>query len=130
MPALIAAEGAVFAVLLGLEGSAVWQLARILVTLTVTGLAVWFTRHAGRTGRGATALAAGLAGTVAGAGVAGAHLAKAGVDAAAILAGIVLMAGLVLLVWGLSRWCGRYRAGGGCWPSRWHGCCWSSCCSR
>jgi dienelactone hydrolase len=39
-------------------------------------------------------------GTVAGAGVAGAHLAKTGLDVAAILAAIVLVAGLVLLIWG------------------------------
>jgi dienelactone hydrolase len=66
----------------------------------VTALAVWFTRRAGRTGRGATALVLGIAGTAAGAGVAGGHLAKVGVDVGAILAGIVLAAGLVLLIWG------------------------------
>ena len=35
-----------------------------------------------------------------GAGIASAHLAKAGLDAAAVLAAIVLAAGLVLLIWG------------------------------
>jgi len=37
---------------------------------------------------------------VAGAGVGSAHLAKAGPDAAAVLAAIVLVTGLILLIWG------------------------------
>jgi dienelactone hydrolase len=89
-----------FAVLAGLDGSPVWQVARVLVILAVTVLAVWFTRRAGRVGQGATALLLGIAGTVAGAGVGSAHLAKAGLDAAAVLAAIVLVTGLVLLIWG------------------------------
>jgi uncharacterized protein len=100
VPAVMAAEGVAFAVLLGLDGSPVWQVARVLVTLALTALAVWFTRRAGRTGQGATALLLGIAGTAAGGGVAGAHLAKAGLDAAATLAAVVLATGLFLLVWG------------------------------
>ena len=45
----------------------------------------------------------GIAGTVVGAGVGSAHLAKAGLDAAAVLAVIVLAASLVLLIWGPPR---------------------------
>ncbi|HEX9043143.1 MAG TPA: alpha/beta fold hydrolase [Trebonia sp.] len=100
VPAVMAAEGLAFAALLGLDGSPLWQAARILVTLALTALAVWFTRRAGRTGRGATALLPGVAGTAGGAGVAGAHLAKAGLDAAALLAAVVLVTGVFLLVWG------------------------------
>jgi len=100
VPAVIAAEGMAFAVLLALDGSPVWQVSRVLVTLILTGLGVWFTRRAGRTGRGATALLAGIAGTAGGGGVAGVHLAKAGLDAAAMLAAVVLLTGLFLLVWG------------------------------
>jgi uncharacterized protein len=100
MPAVMAAEGVAFAALLGLDGSAPWQLARVVVTLMLTALAVWFTRRAGRAGHGATALVLGIAGTAGGAGVAGAHLAKTGLDAAALLGGIVLAAGLILLAWG------------------------------
>ena len=48
----------------------------------------------------ATALLFGIAGTAAGAGVGSAHLAKAGLDAAAVLAAVALAAGVVLLVWG------------------------------
>ncbi len=96
----MAAEGAAFAVLAGLDGSAVWRVVRVLVVLAVTVLAVWFTRRAGRTGRGATALVLGIAGTAAGAGAASGHLAKAGLDAAALAAAIVLITGLVLLGWG------------------------------
>jgi uncharacterized protein len=100
LPAVMAAEGIAFAVLAGLDGSAVWQAARVLVILAVTALAVWFTRRAGRAGQGTAALLLGIAGTVAGAGVGSAHLAKAGLDVAAVLAAIVLVTGLVLLIWG------------------------------
>ena len=100
LPAVMATEGVAFAVLAGLDGSALWRLVRVLGTLTVTALAVWYTRRAGRTGRGATALVLGIAGTAAGAGVASGHLAKAGLDTAAVLAGIVLLTGLILLIWG------------------------------
>ena len=100
LPALVAAEGVAFAVLAGLDGSAVWRVVRVLVVIAVTALAVWFTRRAGRTGRGATALVLGIAGTAAGAGAAGGHLAKAGLDAAALVAAIVLVTGVILLGWG------------------------------
>ena len=100
LPAVMAAEGIAFAVLAGLDGSAVWQVARVLVILAVTALAVWFTGRAGRAGRGAVALLLGIAGTVVGAGVGSAHLAKAGLDVAAMLAAVVLVTGLVLLIWG------------------------------
>src|SRR5512142_2987435 len=100
LPALMAAEGVAFAVLLGLDGSPVWRVVRVLVVIAVTALAVWFTRRAGRTGRGATALVLGIAGTAAGAGAAGGLLAKAGLDAAALVAAIVLVTGVILLGWG------------------------------
>ena len=100
LPAVMAAEGAALAVLAGLDGSAVWQVARVLVILAVTALAVWFTGRAGRAGQGVAALLLGIVGTVAGAGVGSAHLAKAGLDVAAVLAVIVLVTGLVLLIWG------------------------------
>ena len=96
----MAAEGVAFAVLAGLDGSPVWRVGRVLVVIAVTVLAVWFTRRAGRTGGGAAALVLGIAGTAAGAGAASAHLAKAGLDAAALAAAIVLVTGLVLLGWG------------------------------
>jgi hypothetical protein len=97
---VVAVEGAALAVLAGLDGSAVWQVVRVLVILAVTAGAVWFTGRAGRAGRGAIALLFGIVGTVAGAGVASAHLAKAGLDPAAVLAVIVLAAGLFLLILG------------------------------
>ena len=100
LPAVIAAEGIVFAVLTGLDGSVTWQVARAITVIVLMAWAVWFTRRAERVGRGATALALGIAGTAAGAGVGSAHLAKAGLDAAAVLAAMVLVTGVVLLVWG------------------------------
>jgi uncharacterized protein len=100
LPAVMAAEGAAFAVLAGLDGSAAWQAARVLTVVVVTTWAVWFSRRAGRAGRGVTALALGIAGTAAGAGAGSAHLAKAGLDAGAVLGAVMLAAGVVLLVWG------------------------------
>jgi uncharacterized protein len=96
----MAAEGVAFAALLGLDGSPPWQAARVVVAFLVTALAVWYIRRAGRTGQGATALVLGIAGTAAGGGVAGVHLAKAGLDAAAVLAALVLVTGVFLLIWG------------------------------
>jgi uncharacterized protein len=103
LPAVMAVEGAVLAVLAGLDGSPVWQVTRVVVILAVTAGAVWYARRAGRAGRagrGTVALLLGIAGTVTGAGVAGVHLAKAGLDTAAVLGAIVLAAGLFLLIWG------------------------------
>jgi dienelactone hydrolase len=100
LPAVMTAEGVAFAMLAGLDGSPVWRVARVAVVVTVTVLAVWFTRRAGRVGQGTAALLLGIAGTVTGAGVASGHQAKAGLDAAAVLAAIVLVTGLFLLGWG------------------------------
>ena len=97
---VMAAGGAVFAVLTGLDGSPTWRAARVLAVAAVTALAIWFTRRAGRVGQGTTALLLGITGTAAGAGIASAHLAKTGLDAAAVLAAIVLLTGLFLLGWG------------------------------
>ena len=100
MSALVAAEGAALAVLVGLDGSAAWRLLRVLAVIAVAVLAVWVTRRAGAVGRGILAVVAGIVGTSAGAGVASAHLAKAGLDAAAVLAVIVLVAAIALLARG------------------------------
>ncbi len=100
MPGLVAAEGAALAVLVGLDGSPVWRVARVLVAVAVTALGVWFTRRAGRTGRGVIVLVAGIVGTVTGAGMTGGHLGKTGLDAAAVSAAIVLVTGVILLLWG------------------------------
>ena len=100
LPSVMAAEGVALAVLTGLDGSPAWRLARVLVVVAVTALAVWFTRRAERAGQGATALLLGIAGSAAGAGISGAHLSKAGLDTAVVLAVIVLVTGLTLLIWG------------------------------
>ena len=100
LSAVIAAEGVAFAALLGLDGSVAWRVARVLVALALTGLALWYIRGAGRAWRGATALVLGAVGGVAGAGVASGHLAKAGPETVAALAAIVLVTGLFLLIWG------------------------------
>jgi hypothetical protein len=61
--AVMAAEGIAFAALLGLDGSPVWQVVRVLVALALTGVAVWFARRAGRTGWGVAAFVLGIVGT-------------------------------------------------------------------
>ena len=96
---VIAVEGAILAVLVALDGSPVWRVARVLVVIAITGLAVWFTRWAVRAARGGTALVLGIAGTAVGAGVLIAQ-ATAGLGTAAVVAGIVLVTGIVLLTWG------------------------------
>jgi hypothetical protein len=118
MPGLVAAEGAALAVLAGLDGSPVWRVVRVLVVTVVTAVGVWVTHRAGRAGRGAAALVAGMTGTVTGAGVASAHLAKAGLDTAAVVAAVVLVTGIVPLIWGAGALVRAVRAGGGCWPRR------------
>ena len=45
LPAVIAAEGIAFAVLAGVDGSAGWQAARVLLVVVVTAWAVWLTRQ-------------------------------------------------------------------------------------
>ena len=100
LPSVMAVGGAAFAVLTGLDGSPMWRTVRVLAVVAVTALAVWRIRRPGRAGQGVTALVLGIVGTAAGAGIATAHLAKAGLDAAAVLAVIVLATGLFLLGWG------------------------------
>src|SRR3954447_24354195 len=100
LAAMVATGGVAAAMLGGLDGSSGGRVARFLAVVAVTALAIWFARRAGQVGQGTTALLLGIAGTVAGAGIASAHLAKAGLDAAAVLAAIVLATGLVLLGWG------------------------------
>lgn len=100
LPAVIAVEGAALAVLTGLDGSTAWQVARVVLVLAVTGLAVWFTRSASRSASGGTALVLGIAGTAAGGAVAVAHLGKAGLNTAAAAAAIAAAAGVFLLLRG------------------------------
>ena len=100
LPSVIAAGGMALAVLTGLDGSPAWRVARVLAVITVTALAVWLTRRTGRVAQGTTALLLGIAGTAAGAGITSAHLAKAGLDAGAVLASMVLVTSLFELGWG------------------------------
>src|SRR5690348_16064320 len=95
LSAFIAVQGGALAVLAGLDGSPGWRAARALVVVTMAVLAAWFIPRAGRTARGAAVLVLGTIGTAAGGGVASAHLAKAGLDTAAVLAAVVLVAGVV-----------------------------------
>jgi uncharacterized protein len=98
--ALTAAEGVSLAVLLGLDGSPMWRAVRVFGVIAAAAAAAWLVSTAGRTGRGAAALVPGIAGTVAGGGVASAHLAKAGPGVTVAVAGVALVCGVILLAWG------------------------------
>lgn len=98
--AVIAVQGAALAVLLGLDGSPLWQVVRVLAVVAVSALAVWYCRAARRPWRGLTLLVLGVAGTVAGAGVAIGHLAAGRAGAAAAVAVLALVTGLFLLTAG------------------------------
>lgn len=52
LSAVVASGGLAFAVLAGLDSSPAWQVARVVVVIAAIALAVWFTRRAGRPGRG------------------------------------------------------------------------------
>jgi hypothetical protein len=63
VPVLLAAEGVALAVMLALDGSAVWRVAKVLVVIAVTAVAAWSACRAGRVGRGVIMLAGEIAGT-------------------------------------------------------------------
>ena len=101
LTALLCAEGAAaIVVLAGQDGSARWQVVRLAAVAVLTVVAAWYAGRAGPAGRGAVALAAGIAGTVMGAGVGSAYAAKAGLSMITVAAVIELLTGIVLLGWG------------------------------
>jgi uncharacterized protein len=99
---LMAVQGAAFAALVGLDGSALWRALRVLAVLAITLAAVALIRRAGRTGRGGTALVLGIAGTVTGAGIGGVYLAKVGLSVMTAAGLVALVTGIWMLVWGAS----------------------------
>jgi pimeloyl-ACP methyl ester carboxylesterase len=107
----MAVQGVAFVILTGLEGSPLWRTVRILSVLAISAGAELFFRRAGRLGRGATAVALGVAGTVAGAGIGGVYVAKGGASVMTTASLLVLVIGLCMLLWGstvlvgaLPRW--------------------------
>jgi uncharacterized protein len=88
------------AVVVGVDGSPGWRAIRVLVVVAIGGLATVGGRRARAPGRAAMGFGLGLAGVVAGGGVASAHLAKAGLTVTSIAAAVALLAGLVLLARG------------------------------
>ena len=108
---LVAAQGAAFVILVGIDGSEVGRSLRVVAVLAVTGLGVLCIRRAGPVGRGATALALGIVGTVVGAGVSAAYVTSVGISLITIAAAVALVTGLSLLGTGaailtrrLNRW--------------------------
>ena len=96
-PVLLTAEGvALVAVLLAADGSPLGRAVRAVAAAAMTGLAAWLMTRSGRTGRGAVALVAGIAGTVTGAGIASAQ-AKASISVTLLAALVALVAGVILL---------------------------------
>jgi uncharacterized protein len=97
--ALLGAAGAALVVLVTADGSPLWRAARGLAVAALAGLAMWLAARSGRAGRGAVLLIAGIAGTVAGGGVASAQV-SAGMRVTVAAALVALLAGLILLGWG------------------------------
>jgi dienelactone hydrolase len=97
--ALLGTVGAALIVLLTADGSPLWRAARGLAVAALAGLAIWLAARSGRAGRGAVLLIAGIAGTLAGGGVASAQL-RMGMRVTVAAALVALLAGLILLGWG------------------------------
>lgn len=110
---LAAAQALALAVVVGLDGTPGWRFVRVLAVLAITWAALIGARRSGRAGRGAIALWLGVAGTVAGGGVASAELAKEGVTVTSLAASVVLVTGVSLLVSGsvtlVRSWRGWWR---------------------
>ncbi len=101
--AALVAEGVAFAVLVGLTGSPVGRVLRLVIVAVGTGAALATERRGGRVVRGVVAFSAGVVGTTTGAAIGLAHLVRSDVGVEAIAGAVVLTAGLVLLVVGAVR---------------------------
>lgn len=90
-------EGLAVAVLVGLNGSLPWQLARVLLVGALTALALWGLGSPRRGIRAVVALSAGLIGTVVGIGIGIGHITHDTVNATAVAGVVSLASGLFLL---------------------------------
>ena len=90
-------EGLALAVIVGLNGSPPWQVARVLVVGALTALALWVLGSARRGIRAVAALSAGLIGTVVGIGIGVMHVTHDTVDVTAVAGVVCLASGLFLL---------------------------------
>lgn len=95
-----AVQGLALVVLVATEGSASARLLRIGAVLLFTALGILVMHRAGPVGRGSVAVALGVAGTVAGAGVGGVYAAKVGMSLMTGVGLVALATGIVLLVAG------------------------------
>jgi dienelactone hydrolase len=90
-------EGLAAAVIVGLNGSLPWQLARVLLVGALTALAVWGLGSTRRGVRAVVALSTGLVGTVVGIGIGIGHITHDTVNATALAGIVCLVSGLFLL---------------------------------
>jgi fermentation-respiration switch protein FrsA (DUF1100 family) len=113
-----AAEGAAGLVLVGRDGTPVWQVLRVLIVCILTLGTIQVLRRPSARSASAAAVAAGLLGVSVGVGVGAMHVVKEGEPTVAMAGSICLVAGLTLLVGGAtwlvqsmrSRW-RRWLAG-------------------
>jgi dienelactone hydrolase len=90
-------EGLAVAVLVGVNGSLPWQLARVLIVGALTALALWGLGSPRRGIRAVVALSAGLIGTIVGIGIGIGHITHDTVNATAVAGVVSLASGLFLL---------------------------------
>jgi uncharacterized protein len=95
------AVGAGLMIVVGLDGSPVWQLLRLAVVAALTAATCSALQHGDPRRRPAgIALTVGLVGAAVGTGIAFPHLTKSGVHPLTVAGVLSLTGGLVLLVWG------------------------------
>jgi pimeloyl-ACP methyl ester carboxylesterase len=85
-------------VLVGLQGSALWRIARAVVVVVLTVAALWVEHRQNRALRGVGGLIVGLIGTSAGFGIGMMHVVKSDLDVVGVAGLGALVAGLYLLV--------------------------------
>ena len=98
--AALLVQGVALAVIVGIDGSQPWQVARVMLVVGVTLAAVWLLGAGGRVTRGAVALVLGLVGTVVGVGIGVMHVTHDTVDMTAIAGLVALSTGLLMLGFG------------------------------
>jgi pimeloyl-ACP methyl ester carboxylesterase len=97
------------AYLVAWSGTPLWQVARLLVVAGFTAVALVGHHRLGATGRALLALVSGLVGTAVGVGIAGPHVAKAGLTLTTAAGILTLACGLVLLALGAASLVRRAR---------------------
>jgi pimeloyl-ACP methyl ester carboxylesterase len=101
MSTALLVEGLAGAVLVGRDGSPVWQLARVAAVVVLTGAAMYGARVLPGPARAVVAWVAGVVGVAVGIGIGAFHLVKSGPWAVTVAGLACLVAGVALLWWGV-----------------------------